>query len=247
MANTHAAATCPREADVVMFLTDTVDRYDVPSIRHHLKSCLYCQATANETDGVLAELDASVAPIQPPAALRDRVLGKAADTLTPVEPTPITAARSARHSRPGGSRLATFAAAAAAVCVVAAGAAWNVQTAHQRDAATAQAGTLADVLSQIVRLPHAVLVDRGGRPLTAVAVDGPTLRVYDLGLPAPTDGRTWTLWGLRGADATRLGTLPDGTLPATGNYEAYGVSQEPTATDKPGVLEATGPVAPPSS
>jgi hypothetical protein len=87
------------------------------------------------------------------------------------------------------------------------------QTAQQRDAATAQAGTLADVLSQIVRLPHAVLVDRGGRPLTAVAVDGPTLRVYDLGLPAPTDGRTWTLWGLRGPTPPGWAPSPPGCCP----------------------------------
>jgi hypothetical protein len=204
----HAIYTCPREADVVMLLLHAVNRYDRPSIRHHLDNCRHCQAAAADAQVVFGELAATAPPIRPPDALRERILQQAADTIPAVKPTSITAARSARHSRPGGSRVATFAAAAAAAAALSAVGAWGVQTAHQRDAATAQAGTLSDVLSQIVRKPHAVLVDRGGRPLTAVAVDGPTLRVYDLGLPPPTAGRTWTLWGMRGPDATRLGTLP---------------------------------------
>jgi hypothetical protein len=103
-----------------------------------------------------------------------------------------------------------------------------------------------------VRRPHAVLVDRAGRPLAAVAVDGPTLRVYDLGLPPAADGRAWTLWGLRGSDATLLGAIPAGVTEVAdstaGGFEAYGLSQERSGTpEKPGELEATGPLAPPSS
>jgi hypothetical protein len=52
----RAAATCPREADVVMLLLDAVEPYDQPSLRHHLTTCPYCRDTADDAEVAFGEL-----------------------------------------------------------------------------------------------------------------------------------------------------------------------------------------------
>ena len=239
---------CPRGADVTMWMLRAGDPSQYQALAAHAARCPDCKTTMREAEETFDALAATVRPVEPPVGLRARVLAAAADSpkLTATGAPPTAEPRRRR-------RMLNIAAAIIVVVAMAGGGVWFSQLEQQRNTSTAQAGSLENVLAEITRHPHAVLVDPSGRPLAAVAVDGPSTVFYNLALPPDQPGTAWVLWGLRGADATPLDTFP--TTPgstgrtvatAPGQFEAYGVTRE-SAGDTPawpGEFVATGPVAP---
>ena len=238
---------CPRGADVTMWMLRAGDPSQYQALAAHATRCPDCKTTMREAEETFDALAATVRPVEPPVGLRARVLAAAADspklTATGAPPTaePRRRRENAEHRRRHHRRRRDGRWM------------WFSQLEQQRNTSTAQAGSLENVLAEITRHPHAVLVDPSGRPLAAVAVDGPSTVFYNLALPPAQPGTAWVLWGLRGADATPLDTFP--TTPgstgrtvatAPGQFEAYGVTRE-SAGDTPawpGEFVATGPVAP---
>ena len=106
------------------YALDALDDIERAAFERHLAECAACRAevaSLRETAALIAETTA----IEPPAALRSRVLAGIATVrpLPPVVPEPVVAET---RTRPRRFRLAALAAAAAVIAVVSVGGAvWN--------------------------------------------------------------------------------------------------------------------------
>jgi len=247
-----------------------LDPADEAAVRLHLATCPEPHPEFEELGAVVPALLADVPLVEPPAALRTRIMDAARADL---------AARSeTHHAGPGGmlafppaierearrvartSRLDWALRIAAVIAIVAVGA-WGIGLQRRLDAARQFDQAVANVLGAAAR-PGAeavILIPAQGeqaKGIAAVAPDGTvTLAMRDL--PPTTDGQVYTAWVIVGTNApiavgdftardgiasvtTRATPTPPGTVLA--------VTLEPnpgnTAPKGPVVASGTAPGAP---
>jgi DNA-directed RNA polymerase specialized sigma24 family protein len=225
--------------------------------REHLTACAACQEAVRDAEEALAALGASTEQVDPPPALRESLLIRAAgirqllppDPADDADPRPLAPPlrmpaarprirRSNRSARPAG-RLVVVAVVLVAAVTVGSLAAGNAQLRQQRDAEAARARDVTELLDELTRpgARHAVLSSGNGDLVAAVVVAGEHHEVFPVGMaPNAAGATTYVLWGI--ADHPRpLGTFDVGgpaarprTVSAGGGgaaFTAYAISLEP--------------------
>jgi anti-sigma factor RsiW len=227
---------------------------DEAAIREHLQTCPESHAEFEELGSVVPALAEAFEPVEPPAALKSRILAAAAAERTgpapvvsapvvaaPVAMTPVTTPAPAPAEAPipidsrrrGPSPVSWFLVAAAGIAVVAL-VAVNLLTLGRLNASEQYARDVAAVL-EVGSQPGAVTAvlapteDGGPRGLGAVGPDGTvTMAIQDLD---PTSGsEVYEGWAIVGdAAPVPLGgfTVGDG---GTGRLDGTGVPAEPGVT-----------------
>ncbi len=284
--NAHGGPECPRDEEAVAWALHALEPDEEMRFLQHLPECGSCRAAVRDAEEVLAGLGTSVEQVEPPPALRGALLARAAETpqdRAAAEPTrraadadadvdvPAPPAAATPHrSDPEPRRASTWfsrrgrrmaAAALALVAVVAVGglAIRNAQLQQQRDAETAQAQSVTELLEEIARpgTRHALLNTDDGTTVAAVLVADGQRQLFTVGMPPnPADRSTYVLWGvLEGESPQPLGTFDvteNGTGPVTvgsggeaDRYASYAISLEPgrAAPASPSGVMAQGQVA----
>nr|WP_239029186.1 anti-sigma factor [Pseudonocardia acidicola] len=256
-------------------------------VLRHLPTCPTCQAAVREAEELLSGLGASVEQVDPPAGLRDSLLSAAEETpqerpaplpqVTPEdEPAGGAGARvpqggeptrfPAAAARPAGggwlsSRSRKLVAASIALVAALSIGGLAVRTAQlqaERDAQTAQAQSIFDMVAQFDKpgTKHAWLTTRpGASPVAAVMVNGIEQQVVTVGLPPnATDRDVYVLWGMHDGTPQAIGTFDVtptqsgphnvGSAPEVGGFSGYAISIEPgrTAPASPSTVVASGQV-----
>jgi hypothetical protein len=210
-----AGLRCPDVADLApAFVLGALEPVEADAVRRHLGECPEPHPEIAELYSVVPALLASVEPVEPPASLKGRVLAaasaeQAARAVSAPRPAPAperTPAPSVRRGWADLFRRPVWAAASlAAVLVVAALGAWNLQLQGELAALSAYRDGVVQVLDAAARpgTQLAVLVPpEGSGPsgLAAVSADGKVaLAVRDL---TPTSGtEVYEAW-LIGSDGT---------------------------------------------
>jgi hypothetical protein len=255
---------CPLTEQAVGWALHALEPDEEMAVLLHVPQCATCRSAVGEIDAVLSSLGAVVEQVEPPPSLREAILSAAADTpqvsstdrWTPA-PAPVPQPHHRRDepvaasapSRSRGSwitRRRLVAASVALIAVLAIGglAVRTTQLEQQSATLTAQAQSIADLMSQLDRpgVRHAILVDASTGATTAavVVVDG-RRQVYDVSLAANSADNTYVLWGLRaGAAPAPLGpfevTPADKGVYTVGNVDGsdgftdYAISVEPGKT-----------------
>lgn len=250
-------STCALRADAVGAAFSALEPEEDLALRAHLAHCAACRRTLAEATDVVAALGVAVPQLDPPPALRGRLLDTVRVERGPEPPTPTRVPdppAAPRRSPALAMAGALLAAVALGLVMVLAGAvlatrspapdtsASTVDARADRvvaDARSADPGVRATVLRGETGAPVAVLLDPGG-PAAAV-------RLVALDLPATGTGRDYVVWatGLPGNapeavavmdpddGVTRpLGDVP-GPAPGTPAPRGWAVS-----------VEASGPVPP---
>jgi anti-sigma factor RsiW len=216
------------------------------AVRDHLATCPEPHAEFAELGGVVPSLLADVPLVEPPAALRDRIMDAARADLALRRPTsvaapsgpatfPSTEERARRTARTG--RLDWALRIAAVIAIVAVGA-WGLSVQRQLDAARQFDQAVATVLdaagqpgAQAVILSPAQ--GKQGKGIAAVAPDGTTtLAMRDL--PATSDGQAYTAWVIVGKNAPTA--VADFTVDANG---IASVRTRPAQTPPGAILAVT--------
>ncbi len=203
------------------------------------------RAEVTELADTAVELGLSVTPVEPPAALRDRILGQVA-TTPQLRPVAVPAA-SSEPARPGGPVeerarrrwtlrpvSTVIAVAAAAALIFGGGIAVNAVIQGQQATATA---------SQIGRIQAAADYRRATADVstggTATLIWSASLKrsaIVMHGIDALPGGKTYELWYLDKAGAT-----PAGTFDVSGSTQSIVLAGELKAGDTVGVtIEPSG-------
>jgi anti-sigma factor RsiW len=186
------------------YAVDALDDLERAGFERHLAECAECRAEVaglRETAALLAETTA----VEPPAALRDRVLAEITTVrpLPPEAPAAPPAATPRRHGR--GARIL---AAAAAAVVLGAGATVVWQQPWQDD--TTQAPTVAQEVQGAPDARSTSLDFPGGAKATVTHSDsvGRAVLVTEK-MPPPPKGMVYQLW----LDQPVSGMVPAGVMP----------------------------------
>lgn len=261
-----AGLRCSEAGDLVAgFVLGALDAADMDRVRAHLAACTEAHAELAELGSAVPALLAAVPQVEPPAALRDRILAAArADGRTRATDTMAkdTMARPAAPARPTGRgglfgflrdpRPGWALAGVAAVLAIALG----VQTLRlqaQVNQAAAYNAEVAAVLEAAARpgAQLAVLSAAGGAAspagIAAVGSDG-SVRLAIQGL-APTSGtQVYEAWAIAGTNAPQpIGGFPVGstgaaTLKAGQAPSVSGVVIALTLEPAPGATAPTLPI-----
>lgn len=237
-------------------------------VREHLATCAEDHREFAELGGVVPYLAELAPAVEPPAALKQRILAAAAADLRhrrlaspdepavqrtlPAEPTPFPTAaeRQAREVR-SSSRLAWVAAVAAVIAVVVMGG-WNLSLQREADRARGDQRALSAVLDVAAQpgSQTAILIgEDGGGPsgLAAIARDG-RVAIIMRGLP-PTSGReVYEAWVIGATGTPRaiggftVGPSGDAGFTASGVEAEPGVTLALTREPAPGATAPSGPV-----
>jgi hypothetical protein len=220
------------------------------AVRDHLATCSLPHPEFEELGGVAAVLLEDIELVEPPAALRDRIMDAArADlaargsrpqpTVTPsAAPTafPSAAGRDARRTA-RTSRLDWALRIAAVIAIVAVGA-WGLGLQRQLDAARQFDQAVAAVIDAASR-PGAeavILAPAEGKPgsgIAAVAPDG-TVTLAMRNLPATSGGQVYATWVIVGKEAP----VPVGEFTVDANGTAR-VTTRPAPTPPGAVIALT--------
>jgi anti-sigma-K factor RskA len=215
---------------------DALDDIERAAFERHLAECAACRAevaSLRETAALIAETTA----VEPPAALRSRVLADIATVrpLPPVVPEPVVAES---RTRPRRFRLAALAAAAAVIAAVSiGGAVWN-----QVSDDSSQVLTGADAVLSAADAKSTSLDFDGGASATVTHSDSVGQAVIETHkMPPPPDGMVYQLWLQQpGEGMVSAGVMPveaDQTVLLTGDAataEAAGITVEPEGgSDQP--------------
>lgn len=226
--------TCDEVRDqAAAFVLGALTPAEERAVREHLATCPEAHAEFAELGGVVPALAATVEPVEPPLALRERILAAAAADLrergaapvagagaggvvAPAAPVAPVAAPAVVPFRPSAARSRVprygWALGIAAALVIAALGVWNVRLQGQLNDAQAYQARVDDVLA-IARTPGAVMAvlapaAAGGQDgLVAVASDGRAAMVVK-GLPAASASEVYEVWVIVGSNApTPVGGL----------------------------------------
>ena len=269
----HGERDCPREEEAVAWALHALEPDEELQFVAHLPGCLSCQAAARDAEEVLTGLGASVEQVDPPPALRDTLLARAAETPqehaspsadTPPPPAAVPQRTEPRPASTGwlsrrGRQLTAAALALVAVVAIGGLAIRNGQLQQQRDAEAARAQGVTELLGELARpgTRHALLSTDDGTTVAAVLVEDGQRQIYTVGMPPnEADSTTYVLWGVpAGAAPQALGTFDvTGTDPrprAVGpggeadRFTAYAISLEQgrAAPAAPSAVMAQGQVA----
>lgn len=276
---------CPLTQQAVGWALHALEPDEEMAVLLHLPHCAACRTAVAEAEEVLATLGGVVPAVEPPPALRQRLLTAAAQTeqrpptLQPrTERSPVTVPAQAvdgrRHhrldaeDRSGGRARRSWlsgrgrrlvAASLAVVAAVAVGglAIRATQLEQQRDAESAQAQGLSELIAQIddPGSRHALLASADQSTVAAVLLANGERQVYTLGLAANARDRIYVLWGIGGdgvpvslgtfdVDGADQGLRTVGSAPETEDFGQYAISLEPgrVAPASPTEVVATGQV-----
>jgi anti-sigma-K factor RskA len=275
---------CPLTQQAVGWALHALEPDEEMAVLLHLPHCAACRTAVAEAEEVLAALGGVVPSAEPPPALRERLLAAATHTeqrpptlqpragRAPVN-VPAQAAdgrthrldaedRSGRRPRSSwlsgrGRRLVAASLAVAAAVAVGGLTIRATQLEQQRDAESAQAQSLSELIAQLDEpgSRHALLASADDSTVAAVLLADGERQVYTLGLAANARDRTYVLWGI-GPDAVpvALGTFDvdraDQGLRTVGsateaeNFGQYAISLEPgrVAPASPTEVVASGQV-----
>jgi hypothetical protein len=222
------------------------------AVREHLGTCGLPHPEFEELGGVvpaLLELDESEL-VEPPAALRDRILAAAAADVsradapasagvpsTPI-PFPTTAERDERSTRRSGASRLDWAIRIAAVVAIVALGAWGIGLQRQLDANQAFNQAVANVLTAASQPGAKVVVlapepGQQGSGLAAVQPDGSmVLAMHDL--PANGGSEVYTAWVIVGSNApTSVGDF------SVGSTGVQSFTTHPTSTPEGATIAIT--------
>jgi anti-sigma factor RsiW len=209
-----AGMSCTDVADLAAgFVLGALEPAEMETVRAHLAACPEPHPEFAELGAVIPALLASVEPVEPRAALRDRVMAAArADTTRAVD---IVAAASARAPEPArleertrrltfdrvfGFRQPVWAGlGVAAVVAIAVLGASNLQLRSERDQLATYERTVADVMAAVTKpdTQLAVLADSPGGPqangLAAVSSTG-EIRLAINGLTPTAGSQVYEAW-----------------------------------------------------
>lgn len=283
----NAPEECPLTQQAVGWALHALEPDEEMAVLLHMPQCAACRAAAHDAEQVLSGLAGVVPLVEPPAGLRQRLMAEVAETpqrphvLRPLPPQPAPSdapepaaaprlhrldAEDAGSVRRGwfgqGSRSRRLVAASLAVAAAISIGALVVRTnqlEQQRDAESAQAQSLSQLISELGEPDsrYALLADANtGATVAAVLVDDGERQVYSVALPANGADSVYVAWGLTaGGEAVPLGTfdvarteegpLPVGPADDAEDFPQYAVSIEPgrVAPTTPTVVVASGAVA----
>jgi hypothetical protein len=203
------------------FVLGALDEDEMASVRGHLASCADPHAEFDELGGMVVVLQASLRPVEPPTALKDRILAAAAADLdarrrvaaeaeaaapVPAPPAAPAAPAAPATARPSGPVLLSrqprwsWALAIAAVLAIVALGGWNLSLQSQLGETLAYQRQVAAVLDAAAQ-PGALTAimksqtQEGPSGLAAVTSDG-VMRIAMRDL-APTTGReVYEAWAI---------------------------------------------------
>lgn len=192
------------------YAVDALDDLERAAFERHLSGCEDCQAevaSLQEAASMLAE----TIEVEPPAALRDRVLAGIATVrpLPPVTPEPLV---TETRTRPRRFRLAALAAAAAVVAMVGVGGTvWHPWTDE-----SSQTVNNADAVLSAADAKSTSLDFDGGASATVTHSDsvGKAVIVTHK-MPPPPDGMVYQLW----LDQPSSGMVSAGVMPIKADQE----------------------------
>jgi hypothetical protein len=228
------------------------------AVRDHLATCAQPHAEFDVLGGVADALIEDVELVEPPAALRDRIMDAARADLAERTRSAVSATTAAapaappiafpsapeRHARAervagrGRASLLDWALRIAAVVAIVAAGAWGLGLQRQLDAANKFSQSVATVLDAAAR-PGAQAViltpaeGKQGRGIAAVAPDG-TVTMAMRDLPATTGPQVYTAWVIVGQDAPV--SVGDFTVDANG---LASVTTRPVPTPAGAVIALT--------
>jgi anti-sigma-K factor RskA len=195
--------TTPQEFHAMTgaYAVDALDDLERTAFEHHLADCADCRAevaSLREAAGLLAESTA----VEPPAALRDRVLAE----IATVRPLPPVSTRTAPAPRRRG-RMRLLVATAAAVVLVGAGAVvWQ----QPWEDGTTQTPPVADQVLDAPDAKSTSLEFPGGASATITHSDSLHRAVIiTRKMPAPPAGKVYQLW----LDQPGKGMVSAGLMP----------------------------------
>jgi anti-sigma factor RsiW len=244
--------TCDEVRDLAAsFVLGALDTDEAAAVRAHLASCTDAHAEMAELASVLPVLAESVPLVEPPPALKERLLAAAAADL-PV-PFPSATEREVRVAR-RATPIASWTLRIAAVLAIALLGAWNLLLQGQLGQARTYEQNVAAVL-ELAGQPGsltAVLTGEGGEgPAGLAAIDGAGLVKLAMRDLAPTQGdEVYTTWIIgQEAEPVRLGDVrvdASGTayLESQGRPAEDGIVLALTLEPRPG---ATAPSSTPVS
>jgi anti-sigma-K factor RskA len=225
------------------FVLGALDAEEAEAVVAHLSECPEAHEEFAELGSVVPALAESLEPVEPPAALKGRILEAAAADLEARAGVPHVAIQPRR-------RLVEWALAAAAVIAIVALVGSNLLgrpdagDTYARDvAAVLEAASEPGALTVVLTAPEA----GGPRGLAAIRADGRlTLAMQDL---APTSGdQVYEAWVLVGdappapVGGFRVGDAGTGRLDGTGLPAEFGVSLALTLEPAPGAQTPTLPI-----
>ncbi|MGD9893787.1 MAG: anti-sigma factor [Dehalococcoidia bacterium] len=236
--------TCDQVAELLeVHALGALDAGERASVERHLAECRVCRREASvyaDTVAVLPEALATASPLQPPAALRDRILravearpapsprGAAAALPAPDAAPPAPASQRRRPRVQRWTALWRLAAAGALLLAIGAGV-WNVRLSQALTRERTQRTELAQLVGQQEVVLEVIDSDKTAKAFLRppardsqaygkiyVHPDLPYVVAMAARLPQPPDGQRYHLW-LTGQGETRLA----GVL--TMNDEGFGL------------------------
>jgi anti-sigma-K factor RskA len=267
-----AALTCDEVREMAgSFVLGALDPAELAAVRDHLATCDDPHEEIAELGGVLSALAESVPVVEPPAALKARIMAAAAADLeertagaatasddAPSPPVSMAAPEptafpslSERNARRAGASTGAWILRVAAVVAIVGLVGWNLLLQNQLNATEAYQRSVAAVLDVAAQPGSLTAIltpaDGTGAGLAAVSADGKVaLAMRDM---APTSGSTvYTTWAI-GGDGVPL-ALGDFTVgrDGTGTFEAPAPTLAPgtvialTREPTAGLKAPTGPV-----
>lgn len=199
------------------FVLGALEADEADAVRAHLASCADPHAEMAELGSALNVLAESVPVVEPPAALKGRILAAAAAELeaggrgaaaatepiaaepeSPAAPTAFPTAAERQQRAADRAGIASWAMRIAAVLAIALLGGWGLLLQNQLDSAQSYEQSVAavlDVASQPGSLTAVLTPDGGDGPagLAAVASDG-TVRIAMRDLPATTGNQVYEAW-----------------------------------------------------
>jgi anti-sigma-K factor RskA len=221
---------CADASDVAAsFVLGALEAAEMDAVRQHLAGCPEAHAEFAELGSVVPALFETVDIVEPPAALRDRILAAAAADRAPA----VVAAR--RGGWLSGFRRPVWAgiAVAAALALVALGA-WNVQLRGEIAGLAGYRNGVAAVLEQAAqpgaRLAVLSVPDSATGPsgLAAISSTGTRVSLVMRDLPPTTGNEVYEAWVITGDNAA----VPIGhfTVDASGSATFVTTAPSPGAT-----------------
>jgi anti-sigma-K factor RskA len=222
----RTSLTCDEIRDLApMFVTGALDPDEMAAVREHLADCDDAHAEVMELGQAASSLLDTVEPVDPPAAIKPRLMaaaeadlaaGRHPSTAAPSTPPATTAPApvdlDAERKR-RGSRFGWLLAAAAVIAVVALGA-WNYTL--QQDLASAQAyrngvEQALDLAAQPGSVTALIRPDTGsGSGFGVIGADG-TARIALRGMAPTTGSEVYTAWSIaEGAAPISMGDFSVG-------------------------------------
>ena len=182
------------------YALDAIDGPELEDFERHLSHCQSCTAEVRGLQETAARIGLAAA-LEPPEAMRERVLAAASRTR---QLPPVVTERPRRRRR---GWLPTAVAGLAAAAAIALGVVYAV-TQHQLDNAQAQNRAIAAVLAAPDARVHTVPSRTGGTVTAVVSIRQRRAVITTSGMPSLPATKVYQLWVISATRARSAGLLP---------------------------------------